>query len=328
MNGIVGSLRCCIVVAVLAALGIVLPGNIARAYPDRPVRIVVPFAPGGATDAIARLIALRMSDRLGQRFFVENIPGAGGRTGTQAAARATPDGYTILVVGSGFVVNPALNAVLPYDPIKDFAPVTVVASSPNVVVVNPSVPARTLATLAAAVRAAPGRYSFASPGAGTLPHLVGELFKLNYDLDIVHVPFNGAGPAIVATIAGHTPIAVVPVPEAAPHIRDRTLIGLAVTATTPSDVMPGVPTAAAAGAPALESETIQAVLVPAATPAAVVDRLHRELADLIRQPETAEWLAAIGFVPVGNTPEAFRAQIDAEIAKWTATARKAKLRTE
>lgn len=300
----------------------------AHGYPERPVRIIVPFAPGGATDAIARIVAQRLSDRSGQRFYVENLPGAGGRTGTNLVARAAADGHTILVVGSGFVVNPALNANLPYDPVKDFAPVTVVASSPNIFVVHPSVPAATLGQFVAVVKAAPGKFSFASPGAGTLPHLVGELFRLSFGLDIAHVPFNGAGPAIVSTLAGHTPMAVVPVPEAARHVRGGRLRGLAVTADHPSYAVPDVPTVAAAGAPGLEAETIQAVLLPAGTPKSIIDQLHRELVEILREPETIERLVSVGFFPVANTPEEFRSLTATEIAKWTKTAREANIKVD
>ncbi|HTY70298.1 MAG TPA: tripartite tricarboxylate transporter substrate-binding protein, partial [Alphaproteobacteria bacterium] len=248
--------------------------------------------------------------------------------GTNLVAHSAADGSTILVVGSGFVVNPAVNANLPYDPIKDFTPVTVIASSPNVVVVHPSMPASNLAEFAAAVKAAPGKFSFASPGTGTLPHLVGELFKLSFGLDIVHVPFNGAGPAIVSTLAGHTPVAVVPVPEATAHVRSGALRALAVTASTRSAAMPDVPTVAEAGAPRLEAETIQAVLLPAGTDRSIVDRLHGDLARMIRDPATVERFASIGFTPVVNTPDEFRSLIERDIAKWSEIAHQANVKGE
>lgn len=305
-----------------------LPVRAALGYGDSPVRVIVPFAPGGATDIVARIIARKLSDTTKRNFYVDNRPGAAGRTGTALVAHAAPDGSTMLVVGSGFVVNPALVASLPYDPIKDFAPVAVVASSPNVIVVNPSVPAKTLGELVALAQSLPGTLSFASPGAGTLPHLLGELFKLSFHLEITHVPFDGAGPAIVATIAGQTPIAVVPVPESAEHIRAGTLRGLGVSSDKRADVLPDVPTMKEAGAPGLEAETIQAALLPGGTPKPIVDQLYTEIVQIVRDPDVVAQLAKLGFQPVGNTPEQFAEFIKADIAKWTKVARAAGLQIE
>jgi len=185
----------------------------AQGYPNRPVRIVVGFTAGGPTDAIARIVAQKLSDSLGQQFVVENMGGAGGNTAAGQVARATPDGYTIMAISTGFVVNPSLYAKVPYDPIKDFAPISLVAASPNIVVVNPSVPAKTLSELVQLIRDNPGKYSFAGPGVGSTPHLGGELFRLAFKLDLVHVPFAGAGPAVQATVGGHTPIAFTALPS-------------------------------------------------------------------------------------------------------------------
>ena len=185
----------------------------AQGYPSRPVRVVVGFPAGGPTDAIARIVAQKLSDNLGQQFFVENIGGAGGNTAAGQVARVTPDGYTIMAISTGFVVNPSLYAKVPYDAVKDFAPVTLVAVSPNVVVVNPPVPAKTLPELVQLIRDNPGKYSFAGPGVGSTPHLGGELFRLAFNLDLVHVPFTGAAPAIQATVGGHTPIAFTALPS-------------------------------------------------------------------------------------------------------------------
>src|SRR3981189_3666308 len=184
----------------------------AQGYPNKPVRIVVGFTAGGPTDAIARIVAQKLSDSLGQQFVVENIGGAGGNTAAGQVARATPDGYTIMAISTGFVVNPSLYAKVPYDAVKDFAPVTLVAASPNVVVVNPSVPARTLPELVQLIRDNPGKFSFAGPGVGSTPHLGGELFRLAFKLDLVHVPFTGAAPAVQATIGGPTPTPLPGVP--------------------------------------------------------------------------------------------------------------------
>lgn len=205
------------VLRVLFAAAWLLSGVVAssgQSYPGKPVRVVVGFPAGGPTDAIARIVAQKLSDNLGQQFYVENVGGAGGNTAAGQVARVTPDGYTIMVISTGFVVNPSLYAKVPYDPVKDFAPVTLVAVSPNVVVVNPQVPAKTLPELVQLVQDNPGKYGFAGPGIGSTPHLGGELFRLAFKLDLVHVPFTGAGPAIQATVGGHTPIAFTALPPA------------------------------------------------------------------------------------------------------------------
>ena len=185
----------------------------AEGYPNRPVRVVVGFPAGGPTDVIARLVAQQLSESLGQQFYVENVPGAGSNTASGQVARATADGYTIMAISTGFLVNPSLYAKVPYDALKDFAAVTLVASSPNVVVVNPQVPVKTLPELVQLIRDNPGKYSYAGPGVGSTPHLGGELFRLTYKLDLVHVPFTGAAPAVQATIGGHTPIAFTALPS-------------------------------------------------------------------------------------------------------------------
>src|SRR5258708_6090847 len=195
----------------------------AQNYPTRPVRVVVGFPAGGPTDAIARIVAQKLTDNLGHQFFVENIGGAGGNTAAGQVARVTPDGYTIMAISTGFVVNPSLYAKVPYDPIKDFAPVTLVAASPNVVVVNPTVPAKSLPELVQLIRDNPGKYSFAGPGVGSTPHLGGELFRLAFNLDLVHVPFTGAAPAVQANVGGHTPIAFTALPSSLSAIQSRQL---------------------------------------------------------------------------------------------------------
>jgi tripartite-type tricarboxylate transporter receptor subunit TctC len=203
----------------------------AEGYPTRPVRIVVGFPAGGPTDVIARLVAQKLSESLGQQFVVENIPGAGGNTASGQVARATPDGYTITAISTGFMVNPSLYAKVPYDPIKDFTAVTLVAASPNVVVVNPQVPAKTLPELVQLIRDNPGKYSYAGPGVGSTPHLGGELFRLTYKLDLVHVPFTGAAPAVQSTIGGHTPIAFTALPSSMSAILAGQVRAIGIAAT-------------------------------------------------------------------------------------------------
>src|SRR5437588_7981935 len=211
-----------------------------QGYPNRPVRVVVGFPAGGPTDVIARLVAQKLSDSLGQQFFVENIGGAGGNTAAGQVARVTPDGYTIMAISTGFIVNPSLYAKVPYDAIKDFSAVTLVAASPNVVVVNPQVPAKTLPELVQLIRDNPGKYSYAGPGVGSTPHLGGELFRLAFNLDLAHVPFTGAGPAIQSTMGGHTPIAFTALPPAMAAVKDGQLRALGIAAVQRVEALPDV----------------------------------------------------------------------------------------
>ena len=288
----------------------------AQAYPARPVRVIVPFAPAGPTDVFARLMAQKLSEQLGAQFYVENIAGAGGNIGAGRAAQAPADGYTILVNGGNHVVNPALYPHVPYDPIKDFAPVTIAVSAPAVLTVHPSLPARTVQDLVALIRANPGKYSFASPGTGTPPHLVGELFRLSLGLDLVHVPFNGGGPAIGSTVAGHTPISFGSTAPAVPLVKDATLRALAVSSKRRSPALPDVPTMTESGYPEVVGESWFAAVVPAGTPREIVLQLNREIARAIAQPDMQERLAALGYEPVASTPEDAAARFQAEMAKW------------
>src|SRR5437660_4383901 len=210
----------------------------AQSYPTRPVRMIVPFGAGGPTDVIARIVAQKLSEAWGQQVYTENLPGAGGNTGVAAAARAAADGYTMLVVSTGFMVNPSMYAKVPYDPVKDFAPVTLVAASPNVISVNPGFAVKTLKELIELVKAHPGTYSFAQPSTGSTPHLAGELFKQQYHLDLVTVPFNSAALAINSTIGGHTPIAFTALPPAVSNVQDGKLPALAVLSSKRSPALP------------------------------------------------------------------------------------------
>lgn len=296
-----------------------------RGYPDRPVRVIVPFAAGGPTDVTARLITQYLSERLGKQFYVENVGGAGGNTGVGQAARATPDGYTIVVISTGFIVNASLYAKIPYDPQKDFAPITLAAASPNVLVVNPSVPAKSVKEFVDVIRANPGKYSFAGPGTGSTPHLSGELFKLHFALDYIHIPFTGAAPAITSTIGGHTPSAWTALPPALAAVKDGKLRALAITSDKRNPSLPDVPTMAESGIEGQEAETLTGILVPAGTPKSVIDKLHQEIAAIIALPEVKERLLALGFVPIGNTPDEFAKRIDSELKKWAKVIQDAKI---
>jgi tripartite-type tricarboxylate transporter receptor subunit TctC len=288
----------------------------AQGYPTRPVRIIVTFAPGGTTDIFARPVAQKLSERLGRQFYVENIPGASGNIGTGQAARAAPDGYTVLFAFSSYVVNPTLFAKVPYDPYKDFEPVTLAVAATTVLTVNPSVPARTVKELVDLIRANPGKFNFASPGAGTQAHLAGEEMRQSLGLDLVHVPYNGSGPSTAAVVAGHNPIGFSTIAPVAPHIQAGNLRALAVTSKTRSGTLPDVPTMIEAGYPDIEGDSWIGVLVPAKTPREIVALLHGEIAAIIALPDIKERLTTIGFDPVGSTPEEFAARIRDEVELW------------
>lgn len=300
----------------------------AQTYPERAVRIIVPFAAGGPTDAMARILAQKLTENMGQPFVVENRAGAGGNIGMSAAAKSPPDGYTLIMVSSSFVVNPNLYSNVSYDAYKDFAPISLVAASPNLLVVHPSVPAKTLQELVALVRANPGKYSYSHPGVGTTPHLSGELLRLTFGIDIVSAPFGGAGPAIASVLAGHTPVAFTALPPAMAHVKGGKLRALAITGSKRSSELPDVPTMAEAGISGQEAETMQGLLAPAGTPNYIVERMQREVAKIVAQPDTKAKLLSMGFDPVGNTPEQFSAYISSEITRWGKVIRDAKLKVE
>jgi len=299
----------------------------AQTYPERPVRIIVPFAPGGPADALARLIAEKLS-KLGQQFYVENQAGAGGNLGMGAGARASPDGYTITIVGPSFVVNPSLYPKIPYDPQKDFAPVTLAAVSPNVLVIHPSIPATTVKELISFLKDNPGKHSFAHPGKGTTAQLSGEMFRRSLDLDIVPVSFNGSAPAIQSTLGGHTPIAFTVATPAVPQVKEGLLRALAVTSAKRLPVLPDIPTLAEAGLPNQESDSLMGVLAPARTPEAIITLLNREIVSAINQPDIAEKLAGLGFEAVASSPTEFAARIESDISKWAQVIRAANIKAE
>jgi tripartite-type tricarboxylate transporter receptor subunit TctC len=301
--------------AALIAAAFVAPAQ-AAGYPDHPVKVVVPFAAGGPTDVMARLIAQKLSENLKQQFYVENHPGAGGNIGMTQVARSTPDGYTILVASSSFTVNPSLYAKNPYDAFKDFAPITLAAASPNILVVNPEVPAKTVKELVDLLKANPGKYSIANPGIGTTPQLAAELFKLALKLDATSVPFGGAAPAVQSTVAGHTPIAFAALPPTAPQVQGGKLRALAVTSAKRSLALPDVPTLAEAGIKEQLSETMQGVLAPAGTPKAIVDQLNAEIAKVMALKDVQDKCAQLGFDVVADKPDAFAAYIKADVEKW------------
>jgi tripartite-type tricarboxylate transporter receptor subunit TctC len=286
------------------------------AYPDRPVKVIVPFAAGGPTDVVARLITQKLSEKLGQQFYVENMAGAGGNLGMGAAARAPADGHTILFASSSYNVNVSLYAKPPYNADKDFIPVTKAGASPNGLFVNPSLPAHSVKELVELLKANPGKYTFASPGVGTTPHLSSELFKLTFGLDFALAPFPGGGPSIQSVVAGHTPICIQAIPPATPLVKAGKLRALGITAKTRSPALPDVPTFDEVGIKNQEAETMQGVFVPAGTPKPIVDLLQAEIARIVHLPDVKDKMLALGLEPGGMSSAEFAAYVKADIAKW------------
>ena len=285
-------------------------------YPARPVRMIVPFAPGGPTDTIARVIAQKLTEHLGQQVVVDNRAGAGGNIGMGLAANAAADGYTILVVSSSFVVNPSLYNKIPYDPYKSFIAVSNVAASPNVFVVHPSLPSKTVKDLVTLIKSDPKKFSIATPGVGTTPDLSAQLLRLTTKADVATVPYGGAGPAVAAVVGNQVPIGCTALPPTTPYITSGRLHALAVTGARRSQALPNVPTMAEAGFPGQEADTLQGILVPAGTPKAVVDRIYAELTKIMAQPDVKKRVSDLGFDVIASSPKEFSAQIKSEVAKW------------
>jgi tripartite-type tricarboxylate transporter receptor subunit TctC len=299
-----------------AAVPLMLRRASALDYPSRPVRIVVAFAPGGPTDIFGRIAAQKLAERLGRQFYVENVGGAGGNIAAAQVARAAPDGYTILFTVSALVTNPAFLGKTPYDPVKDFRPVAVPLASAISIIVHPSVPARTLKELITLVAANPGKYTYASGGAGVQPHLTFERFRMSLGLDIVHVPFAGAGPAVAAVIAGHTPIGVSSLPPCVPYIMDGSLCALVVSSQKRAERLPDIPTAAEAGYPVFTGDQWLGILAPAGTPDEIIDLLHRDIVEITADPQVKERLAALDFYEIDSTPRQFAERIKLEYQRW------------
>ena len=287
-------------------------------YPDKPVKIIVPYPPGGTTDILARVIAQRLGERLKQSFIVENRGGASGAIGTQAVAKSPADGYTLCMGTIGtHGINSALFKNLPYDAVKDFAPITIVGITPNVLTVHPSVPAKNLQELLALARAKPGTLNFGSTSPGGSPHMAGELFKTMANIDIAHIPYKGAGPMLIDLIGGQIQMGFDNMPSSIGHIRSGKLRAIAVTTTKRWPGAPDVPTMAESGLPGYEVSAWFGLLAPAGTPKPVVDLLYKNIGDILKQPDMVKQLFELGAEPGGNTPEAFARYIAADVEKWT-----------
>jgi tripartite-type tricarboxylate transporter receptor subunit TctC len=298
------------------------------AYPSRPIRIIVPFAPGAATDIISRLLAQKMFETWGQQVVVDNRGGAGGNIGMGLAANAAGDGYTILFVSSTYMVNPGLYGKIPYDPFKSFIPISNLSASPHVFFAHPSVPAKSLAELVQTVRKDPKKYSIATPGIGTVPHLAAYLLASDAKLDIVTVPYGGGGPSLVAVLGNQVSIGCQAIPPVTPHIQAGRVRAFALTAAQRSAVAPDVPTMAEAGFKGHESETITGVLVPAGTPDAIVKKLFAEMARGMVLPDVKQRVLDMGADVIVSTPPQFTAQIKEEVVKWRKVVKEANIRVE
>lgn len=315
------------VVAMLAC-GAAVHDAEAQSFPNRTIKLIVPFGAGGPTDVIARLVAEKASAKWGQQVIVENMAGAGGNTGAGVAAKAAPDGYTLLVVSTGFIINPSLYAKIPYDPKTSFTPVTLFAQTPNILSVHPAVPAKTLKELIALIKANPGKYSYAQPSTGSTPHLSGERLKIELGLDLATVSHNSAAAAINNTLGGHTPIAITVLPGAKPSIQAGTLRGLAVFAKERVPGLPDVPTIAEAGFPGQEADTLTGFVAPAGTPKEIIATWHSEMARIIKEPDVVKTLETLGFGPVASTPESFAKRITEEAERWSKVIRDAKIKVD
>jgi tripartite-type tricarboxylate transporter receptor subunit TctC len=293
-------------------------------YPNRPVKIVVPFPPGGVADVVGRLLAQKLSEQTGQNFFVENRGGASGNIGAAMVQSSPPDGYTVLLTSSSFLINPGLQKV-PYEPVTGFVPITIVSASPSILAVHPGQSVKSVKDLIEMVKKEPGKHSYASAGVGSTPHLQGEMFKQAFGLDIVHVPFAGGGPALQSAVAGHTPIVFAALPPAIPLVKSGGLRALAIVGPKRASSLPDVPTMTEAGLPGQEAETILLALAPVGTPKEIVDLLQREIVKAVKTPDVVQKLDVFGFSPLGTTPDEAAARIRSELDMWAKVIKDAKI---
>jgi tripartite-type tricarboxylate transporter receptor subunit TctC len=288
----------------------------AQGYPAKPVRVVVPFPPGGGTDIVTRMVMQKLSERLGANFLIENRSGAGGAIGTEIVSKAAADGYTLAMVSGSHAINPGLYKKMAYDAVYDFSPITLLVSGPALLVVHPSVPAKNVRELVALAKARPGKLHYASAGNGTPPHLAAELFKSMAGVDMVHVPYKGNAMAFTDLISGQVSLSFPTIPSALPQVKSERLRALAVTGARRSGVLPELPTIAESGVRGYEASSWYGLLAPAGTPAAITGKLNQEVVQIVYLPEMKERFLEQGLEPVGNTPAEFTKLLHAEIAKW------------
>ena len=319
-------MRWCKFITLLAGAAMMLPApaGAAETFPTRPIRLVVPYPAGGGTDIVGRILGQKLHETLGQPVVIDNRSGAGGTLGTALAAKSAPDGYTLLLVPTSHVINPSIYAKLPYDTVKDFAPITMVASAAILMAVYPGVAADTVRGLVDAAKAHPQTLAnYGSAGAGTVFHLTGELFKQLTGLALQHVPYRGGGPTVTALLAGEIPLAFETMLALQPHVRAGTLRALAITSAQRSAVMPEIPTTAESGFPQLVADNSYALFAPAGTPAMIVARLHDATVAALALPDVRERLREQGAEPVGDSSTELATYVAAEIPKWAALARQA-----
>jgi tripartite-type tricarboxylate transporter receptor subunit TctC len=299
----------------------------AEDYPSRPLRLIIPFPPGGSNDVVGRIIANQLGAKLGQAIFVDNRAGAGGVVGTDLAAKSAPDGYTLLIISLAHAVDPAIYKE-PFDPIKDFTPVAILATGTNVLTVNPNVPVHSVKELIERAKAKPGTLNYASAGIGSFQNLSGELFKLLAGVDIVHVPYKGGGPSMLAVIAGEDQLMFSSIVQTVPNIQSGSLRALATGGAQRSPILPDLPTIAEAGVPGYVAADWWGILAPAGTPAPIVDKLHGAIEEVLRSADTMKYLDQQGAAPLHMTSSEFGAYIAAEMAKWGPAVAKAGIKAE
>ena len=288
----------------------------AQPYPARPVRLIVPFPPGGGTDIVGRLLAQKLGEGMAHNFVVDNRPGAASTIGAAIAARATPDGYTLLLVTASYAMSASYYRDLPYRPVQDFAGVSLIASGPLLLVVHPSVQATSIRELIALAKAAPGSLSYASGGAGGINHLAGELFKSMADVQLLHVPYKGAGPAMIALMAGEVQLMIATLSSSLPHVRAGKLKALALAGEHRARAAPDLPTVSTSGLPGYSADNWYGLLAPRGTGSAVIERLNRQVAELLQDATFAAQLMKLGFEPLGSTVKAMDTHLEREVAKW------------
>jgi len=314
--------------SLIVALAAMTHARAQSGYPSKPVRIIVPSSPGGGTDTVARLLGQHLSEKLGQQFVIENRPGGGSATGIEAAARASPDGYTLVMVASTMTSLHVTRKTMRFDAAKDFAPITLIVSIPNVLVVHPSLPVKNVAELIALAKKEPGKLSFASPGLGSTTHMGMELFKSRAGIDMLHVPYNGVAPGLTDVLAGRVPVMLVNAVTVKEHLETGALRALAVSSIKRASLLPDLPTIAESGFPGYDVYQWFGLLAPAGTPKDVVARLHQEIVAALKTPKIVNWMVTEGGDAVGDTPEEFQKVIVDDVERWTAVARSAGIKAE